>query len=160
MAFVQLSPETGNDIWIYSRRDDSARAVIAGPEREGWPVFSPHGNWLAFERGDALRDIWVTPFPGPGPECKVSKGGGNEPHWSRDGTELFYRSGSTAMVADVRARDFCRAKSRALFDGLEEIMWTVAPDGSFFVTVQRRPPPRLWLVQNWFAVLQRPTEAR
>ena len=81
--------------------------------------------------------------------------GGEEPLWSKDGSELYYRSGNKAMVANVADRDFCGAESRALFDGLEDISWTVAPDGSFFITALPRGEPGLWLVQNWFEVLER-----
>ena len=58
------------------------------------------------------------------------------------------------MIADVTGRDFCNAESTALFDGLEKLMWTVAPDGSFFVTVEPRGAPELWLVQNWHEALR------
>jgi len=155
MAFESSHPETRGDIWLYSERADSVWAFRSGTETEAWPRFSPDGRWLAFQKGDETPDVFVVPFPGPGRECKVSTGGGAEPQWSRDGNELFYRSGGTAMVANVADRDFCGAESVALFDGLEKIMWTVAPDGSFFVTVEPRGAPELWLVQNWFEVLER-----
>jgi serine/threonine protein kinase len=154
LVFESSDPETRVDLWLYSVTADSAWVYRAGSESEGWPQFSPDGRWLAFQKGEESTDVYVTPFPGPGPECKVSRGGGAEPRWSGDGNELLYRVERTAMVADVSDRDFCGAESRPLFDGLEALMWTVAPDGSFFVTVEPRGTPELWLVQNWFEVLR------
>jgi hypothetical protein len=58
------------------------------------------------------------------------------------------------MVADVVDRDFCRAVSVELFQGLEEFLWTVTPDGEFFVAVEPRTQPRLRLVQNFFEELR------
>ncbi len=94
------------------------------------------------------------PYPEPGPRCKVSAAGGEHPRWRSDGTELFYSQASygdraTAMVTDVSDRDFCRAESRVLFEGLDSWRWNVAPTGDFFVTLEPREPPKLNLVLNW-----------
>ena len=59
------------------------------------------------------------------------------------------------MVANVANRDFCRAESIALFEGLESQMWDVSPDGDYFVTLAHRDPPRLHLVLDWATELQR-----
>ncbi len=36
--------------------------------------------------------MYVRPFPGPGGKWQISAGGGLLPKWSRNGTELFYRT--------------------------------------------------------------------
>ena len=91
----------------------------------------------------------IEPYPGPGAKCKVSTSGGQEPQWSRDGTELFYRQGRTVKAADVQGRDFCNAEPLALFEGIEAFAWTVSPSGDFFVTLEPRKSPRLHVVLNW-----------
>ena len=60
-----------------------------GSERNG--QISPDGKWLAYastENGD--WEIYVTTFPGAAGKWQVSRGGGTEPRWRRDGKELFY----------------------------------------------------------------------
>jgi len=59
------------------------------------------------------------------------------------------------MVADVSDRAFCNAESKALFDGLSVLTWTVSPSGDTFVAVPSRQPRRLRLVLNWFEELER-----
>ena len=58
------------------------------------------------------------------------------------------------MVANVADRDFCRAVSVELFQGLEGEFWAMSPNGEFFVAFEPRPQPRLRLVQNFFEVLR------
>ncbi len=72
-----------------------------------------------------------------------------------DGAEIFYVQGTTAMVADVRDRNFCQTEPRALFDGLEGGMWDVSPAGDFFITLEPREPPELHVILNWFEELER-----
>ena len=96
----------------------------------------------------------MEPYPGPGPVCKLSVSGGAEPHWSKDRTELFYRQGTTAMVANVADRNFCDAESHTLFVGLAAEMWGVSPTSDMFVTVEPRELPRLHIVLDWFQELK------
>ena len=156
LAFTEDRPGRGVDIMIYTMSDKKARPFREGSFNEDSPRFSPDGRWLAYMSDElGAPEIYVAPFPGPGPTCKVSTSGGDEPRWSADGRELFYRRGSTAMVADVADREFCTANPRALFGELEPGSWDVSPKGDFFVTLAPREPPRLQLVLNWFDELKR-----
>ena len=131
-------------------------AALAGPATETFPKFSPDCAWIAYEKGGpGLKDVYVAPFPGPGRECKVSLAGGYEPRWVKGGDQLFYREGDRTMVADVADRDFCNAESTEFSTGVEDLLWTPSPDGEFIIAVQPRPRPRLRLVQNFFAELER-----
>jgi Tol biopolymer transport system component len=156
LAFQEQHPNTGQDIWIYSINDKKAQPFRNASFNEWFPEFSPDGKWLAYTADELGHyEIYVVPFPGPGATCKVSTLGGEEPHWSADGKELFYRQGSTAMAVNVSNRNFCNTAPVKLFEGLEPISWGASPKGDFFVTLESREPPRLHMVLNWFEELKR-----
>ena len=115
---------------------------------------------MAYESDELGQfEIYVTAYPGPGPRCKVSTAGGQEPYWSAGGTELFYREPagghSTAMVARASDLESCATQPQRLFDGLDQSLWDVSPTADFFVTVAPRDPPRLNLYLNWVEELKR-----
>ena len=63
------------------------------------------------------------------------------------------------VVDDVR---FVTTEPEIFVTGVEPQSWNwdVAPDGSYVIAVERRPPPRLRVILNWFGELKRlvPTE--
>jgi serine/threonine-protein kinase len=137
---------------------------------EGWPALSPDGRWLAYQSDESGRfEVYVRAWPGLGAKVQVSQNGGSEPAWSRDGRELFYRSGGGAepflMAADIVADPSFRVRSRApLFSvasyefATPHRNYDVFPDGRTFVMVrQGRPGQQAEVVylQNLMALLER-----
>ena len=60
----------------------------------------------------------MRPYPGPGERHTISTNGGQEPVWSRDGRELFFRSGDQVLVVAVQtAESFEAAVPQELFSG-------------------------------------------
>ena len=54
---------------------------------------SPDGRWLAYQSNETGQDeVYVQPFPAPGPRVRVSTAGGSFPSWTRNGRELVYRA--------------------------------------------------------------------
>ena len=111
------------DIWVL-RPDQAEKPApfLETPFGEGAPAFSPDGRWLAYVSNESGRnEIHVRPFPGPGEKVTISAEGGNEPVWSRNGRELFYRSGDAMMAVDiVTGPVFAAGKPRRLFEGSYE----------------------------------------
>ena len=63
---------------------------------------SPDGRWIAYastETGES--EIYLEAFPDLGSTRQISSGGGTQAVWSRDGSELFYRSADALMVVAV-----------------------------------------------------------
>jgi serine/threonine-protein kinase len=130
------------------------------------PTFSPDGDWVAYRSNESGRyEIWVRPYPGPGPSHLVSTDGGETPLWSRDGTEIFYRNGQSLMSAAVRTKpDFSSDPPRVLFAIPDDIelfaygFYDATPDGQRFVMVQKDPvelrPPELVIIPNWITELE------
>jgi serine/threonine-protein kinase len=121
----------------------AARMIIPDAFQESAPALSPDGRWLAYQSSEPGRaEVYVRPFPGPGPRVPVSLNGGTEPCWSRDGRELFYREGDAMMAASVRTQPaFAVTERRRLFSGAflpggSFREYDVTPDGRRFVMVR------------------------
>jgi len=98
LAFDHTIPGTSNsDVWIRSLDSGrEQRAVVATEAQEFNGRFSPDGKWLAYLAAAAGRtELYVRPFPSGSGRWQVSTGGATEPHWSADGTELFFRKSGT-----------------------------------------------------------------
>jgi serine/threonine protein kinase len=98
LAFAEWSPETSWGIWMLpidlnSGPAGKPRPFPPTPLLDSDPAFSPDGRWLAnvHDSGGQV-EVVVRPFPGPGGSWQVSNGGGDQPVWSRNGRELFYRA--------------------------------------------------------------------
>jgi hypothetical protein len=104
----------------------------------------------------------VRPFPGLGSQWQISTGGGEEPVWSHDGKEIFYRNGTKWMAVEVRTGStFNAAPPRLLFSGpfanVPGPSYDVGPDGRFVMIEgpPEAPVTRLNVVLNWTADLRR-----
>jgi eukaryotic-like serine/threonine-protein kinase len=103
---------------------------------------------------------------------KSSIDGGSEPVWSRNGKELFYRSGKKFMSVPLKAgASFKPDSAHVLFEsdfvanskqGIAA--YDVSPDGQRFYFVQedskKDRPAKLSLVLNWSEELKRLAPAR
>jgi serine/threonine-protein kinase len=168
IAFVQH-----DDIWELSVTDRREQPVVQTPASEWHPAFSPDGKWLAYTSNHSGREeVYVQPYPGPGPHVMVSTDGGEAPAWSGDGTELFYltfRDGAPLVMNAVPVKagvsEFSAGPPRKLFEGRYVVTrpfrsYDVTPDGKRFLMIQRpdpRPsrPKELVLVENWLDELRR-----
>jgi serine/threonine-protein kinase len=62
---------------------------------------SPDGRWIAYDSNESGQfEIYVRPYPdAERGRWVISRGGGRQPLWSRDGRELFYRDFTGAVMA-------------------------------------------------------------
>jgi Tol biopolymer transport system component len=125
LAFYEVEGQNQRDIWMMSVHNKTATPFIATPADELAATFSPNGRWVAYvsdETGE--RQVYVQPYPGPGPRIPISSDGGEGPVWSRDGRELFYfrpdqiRQNGQMMGVDIEMEPTLRpGVPRVLFDG-------------------------------------------
>lgn len=172
-------PATQVDIWTASlsrdRTLDPPRPFLRTPASEFHPALSPDGDWMAYVSDVAGRwEVYVAPYPGPGPSVQISSGGGSEPLWSPDGRTLYYRDlaarniARRMMAVAVRApihegEDFRADTASVLFDGpyYQCSEWgrsyDLSPDGRRFLMVYDQRPDlaatQINVVVNWFAEL-------
>ena len=73
-------------------------AVSKGNEMNG--QVSPDGKWVAYASDESgSSQIYVTTFPGAVGKFQVSRDGGTEPRWNRNGKEIFYLSLSGVLTS-------------------------------------------------------------
>jgi serine/threonine-protein kinase len=159
LAFHERKPNGERDIWVVSQGNDPVPFLLT-PFDERSPRFSPDGKWLAYVSDESGRnDVYVQPFPGPGPKWLVSTDGGIDPVWSRDGRELFYRHDDQLMAVAVAAKNpFSAGRPQRLFEfrfdaGDNGPNYDVSRDGKWFVmpkSDQGPAPSELHVVLNWF----------
>jgi eukaryotic-like serine/threonine-protein kinase len=80
---------------------------------------SPDGRWLAYVSEESgAREVYVRPFPNiDAAKFAISVGGGMEPLWRRDGSELFFRNprGDMYAVPVTSGPTFTRGAQKLLF---------------------------------------------
>lgn len=154
----------------------SVRLLTQTGHHEFWPELSPDGRWLAYSSNASGRfEVFVRPYPEPGPSEPVSIQGGTNPIWNPNGKELFFVTwddeanqrrmmavdfmpGSPPRIGHPRLRfvfklgDFAICRPVRCHD--------IAPDGQRFYGVQTStptPPPvvtQINLIQNWVEELK------
>ena len=169
LAFQEIHPETGRDIWVLSADDGSAEPFRNTPAAEFQPTFSPDGKWIAFtrlEQGGAPQ-VWVAPYPGPGSANQVSTGaGGVWPLWSPDGRILYYNgstpTGPSSEIFSTTIEtepDFRRSEPESLFElSIPFRLSNLNPSGDQFVMLQMnvigQDVGEINVVLNWFEELK------
>jgi hypothetical protein len=149
--------------------DRKAQPFLRTPFTEGAANFSPDGRWLAYISDESGRpETYVQPYPGPGGKWQISTTGGTEPVWSRNGRELFYRSGNKMMAVETTMQSgFSAGKPRVLFEGQyltsvfpqPGVAYDVSADGQRFLMVKEteraQSTAQINVVLNWLEELKR-----
>jgi serine/threonine-protein kinase len=165
---VANSRDAGSDLaWVRGAGKGPIEPLLTSRFNEGFPAVSPDGRWLAFVSSESGQNqVYVRSLTGTGDQAQISLNGGTEPGWSRDGHELFYRTGAGAgsqfiaaslelgAAIEVRAR-------RTLFPVADMVTatphrnWDVSPDGQSFAMVRFNPATRIMVIQQLPALVAR-----
>jgi serine/threonine protein kinase len=133
----------------------------------GHGQFSPNGRWIAYTSDESGKDeVYAETFPERRDKWPISKGGGSEPMWRRDGKELFYLAGDNIMAVDVKTSgdQFQPGIPRAVivgagvFGDTQRNRYVVTADGQRFLIVssaEQGPPSPITVVMNWVADLKK-----
>jgi dipeptidyl aminopeptidase/acylaminoacyl peptidase len=168
-GFSSLGGNT--DIYVVSIDDPTRpRPLLQTAADERFPELSPDGQWLAYCSDETGRlQLYVQPYGRPGRRVTITSNGAEDPAWSKNSNELFYREGLAMMSVRFAVTDdeFVPERPVALFQqpawlgGGTSVRATydVAPDGRFLVNqplgnvaaerVREFFPSRLRLVLNW-----------
>jgi serine/threonine-protein kinase len=118
LTYTEYHPETGADLWTFDRASGETRPLVRTRFNEYGPAVSPNGRHVAYTSDETGRvEVYVTGLPGVAGKWQISVDGGSEPLWSRDGSELFYRSGDRLMCVDMRRGPSDAGVPVTLFEG-------------------------------------------
>jgi serine/threonine protein kinase len=181
VVFESWSNGSHVDTWILpAERPSTPCRALGTNASERQARLSPDGRWLAYVTDrDGTAEIYVTdarpvfaqaakrPMPGECPAAtgvRVSPGGGEQPAWRDDGTELFYLApdGYLMSVPVSRGDSLQPGTATPLFRsniadraGFSQT-YAPAKDGqSFLIMTATRTNDATTIVLNWQRILER-----
>ncbi|MGH9386448.1 MAG: protein kinase domain-containing protein [Vicinamibacterales bacterium] len=126
------------------------------------PRISPDGKWIAYVSDESgTNQVYLRSYYGQGGKVPISIDGGQEPRWSRNPQELFFRKTTTSQLMTAEIPTTVGAptgRPRAVIP-LGTSLWDVAPDGKRFLVVKDPDPGEdsgtVRVVVNWHEELKR-----
>jgi serine/threonine-protein kinase len=127
-------------------------------------MFSPDGRFVAYISNESGGfELWVRSFPVTvGGKWRISNGGGYQPRWRRDGSELFFFTADGRLMSTeiTLAPAFRAGTTQMLFRApifgggasTTNHYWDVSPDGQRFLintTSANDESSALTVVLNW-----------
>jgi hypothetical protein len=117
------------------------RLLVETPYIQDELRLSPDGQWVAFNSDESGRwEVHVAAFPDFTSKRQISAAGGVQPHWRRDGRELFFLGldGSMMRAQWVPGAEHPRAAPSVLFStNIDPIpflpQYAVTADGQQFL---------------------------
>src|SRR5580658_6790404 len=155
----------GTDLWFLTFPELRSQLFLKAPSAMKNGQFSPDGKWVAYASNESGKwEIYVTSFPDAHGKWQVSNGGGDEPRWKGDGSELFYLAadGKILAVPVKEGANFnpgapvalFQANQRALVATSEHVAYDVTRDGQRFLIntrVKNGEIQPMSVVLNWDA---------
>ena len=157
------------ELWYVTMPDRQTRPLLQTPWLIRNAQFSPDGKFVAYASSETGEwEVYVSPFPGFGSKWQISRGGGEEPRWRRDGQELFYLApGGKLMAADVKAGSGFEASSpnplflthpRQPISAMDFFTYDVTADGQKFLVNEKLDASNtapLSVVLNWSSEMEK-----
>ena len=80
--------------------DGKVTPFLPGTSDRSNAQLSPDGKWVIYASNESGEwEIYATPFPNAGGQIQMSRGGGTEPRWNRNGKEIFYLAPKNMLTA-------------------------------------------------------------
>ena len=161
--------DTGRDLAVVPMTGNGGPPVpyLQTPFNEWWARFAPVSptTWVAYQSDESGEwEVYIDSYPKAGNRRRISTGGGQFPHWSPGGRELFFVApGSMLMSTAITFRsdgvDSSAPKPLFRLPAVDtgRSPYEIAPDGERFL-VRATPPgalATLTVVVNWPRLLPR-----
>lgn len=146
-SVLLVTEEAGDahgDVLVQPDDGSAARPYAATGADERSARFSPDGRWVAYTSDQSGRqEVYVDRYPTPGHPISISSGGGADPVWRADGTELYYWRGDDLVAVRLdpgsgKTPPVPMGESvlfRAQYQHSLNTMYDASPDGQRFVVV-------------------------
>ena len=145
-----------------------SRTYLATEADERAARLSPDERWMAYVSNESgTFEVYVQPFPTAGAtKWQVSKGGGAQPQWRADGSELYYVTPDKSLMAvavQTTSGSFSLGSASALmsmriagWDLLGGALYAPWSDGQrFLINTANEGVRPISVVLNWNAALGR-----
>src|SRR5262245_43371101 len=163
----QINTYRANIIRLTLGQESQISDVVKTQFNDYAASLSVDGRWLAYQSNEGVRpEIYVRDLSGSGGRWQISTDGGEEPHWSADGRELYYRNNDLFMSVAVETQaGFKAGPPKRLFSGIYNlrsnsgVTYDVDPKGGRFLMIrpaeESTAPSQLRVVLNWGEELRR-----
>ena len=117
---VDPANDNGDIVRVTFGPSGSVQPLIKTSRNEFAAALSPNLQWLAYQSDETGRpEVHVFDLGSSGARWQVTTEGGEEPRWSRDGRQLFYRTSNRLMAVPLEGgTTFRYGRPRPLFDGV------------------------------------------
>jgi Tol biopolymer transport system component len=101
ILYTLLGEKGSDDLWVLPLEGEKKPHVMLQSEfYEDHGHFSPDGRFFAYVSNESGRgEVYVQTFPLAGGKWQISTSGGDQPHWRRDGKELYYIAPDKKLMA-------------------------------------------------------------
>jgi len=157
------------ELWYFAVTDGQLKPFLEVKGAIRNAQFSPDGRWVAYSTNETGNwEVYASPFPIANSKWQVSREGGEEPRWRRDGKELFYLSADGKLMAVTvkpgtnfetgPAATLFQTHARQPISAFDVSSYDVAADGQKFLINTRvdelRPAP-LSVILNWASEMEK-----
>jgi eukaryotic-like serine/threonine-protein kinase len=99
IVYTQRDSHTRLDLWVLPI-SGSPRPLLQTRFSEAQARISPDGRWIAYVSDESgTHEVYVRRYPQGDQPQRVSVGGGAQPQWRADQSELFYVASDRAVMA-------------------------------------------------------------
>ena len=157
------------ELFYQSVEGQGLKALLPGKSATRNAQFSPDGQWIAYSSNETgTWEVYVSPFPSVSSKWLVSRGGGEEPRWRRDGKEIYYLSTEGKVMA-VAVRTDIKFESgtpvtlfqthlRQSISAMDVVSYDVSADGQKFLINSKVDAPSaapLSFILNWTSEMEK-----
>ena len=148
-----------NGILILPMNGGEPRRLIPAEGLLTQPMISPDGRWIAYQTDSSGRaEVFLQSFPELGRKVPVSVEGGTDPLWSKDGSEVFFRNGSSMMTVSIQLQPDLRLSPPTMLFEADDMRYVcLDADGDAFLVRTRDPDSGiqtdLHIILNWLEEL-------
>ncbi|HTS29735.1 MAG TPA: protein kinase [Bryobacteraceae bacterium] len=173
LFFTAINVGSNEDVWVldvnHRTSGQPAGPILDTIHSENYAVLSPDGQWLAYQTDENGQvEVYVRRFEGISDNTSrrwtVSAGEGGLPRWRGDGRELFFLTGTGAVMAAAvkpAGAEFEFDQPHLLFrtPSLPRVwnLFDVSPDGKrFLMNIPRETTSTgtIEVVTNWTGMLK------